>query len=333
MLRPRELIEVFGRQHPGCWDALREVQEADPGRPPPYVFATIEQAGRAWTRAARAQRANTQRQDPYPLRAMSLLPGLAAWRLTQTVYRFDPDLYAALLRTPVAGPLPGDLLQRLPGWCVWIDTPGMDVATTAGARVAVTGIFAWVDRHPNGHDLLCVAMDAGFQVGVTHLRLAGTVEQGLASVAADWQAGAARGTAQNPPPAGWAAEAERVLGPVLSLLLYLCADAADYTRPPEPAPRRIKGRVRLVPPERPTMVPVGERLGAALRRAAAAADPADGPVQGRARPQPHVRAAHWHTFLRGPRTGERRREVRWLPPIGVRVHLGEDLAAVVRRVK
>jgi len=45
---------------------------------------------------------------------VAILGGLASWRLSQGVYRFDPVLYENLINTPVAGDIPVDVLLRLP---------------------------------------------------------------------------------------------------------------------------------------------------------------------------------------------------------------------------
>ena len=38
--------------------------------------------------------------------------GLAAWRMTQGIYRIDPTLYAALSETPIAGDIPAQSTIR-----------------------------------------------------------------------------------------------------------------------------------------------------------------------------------------------------------------------------
>ena len=53
------------------------------------------------------------------------LAALGAWRVTQGIYRFDPDLYLAIIETSVDGDLPHDVLYRMPEWCVYVETPGM----------------------------------------------------------------------------------------------------------------------------------------------------------------------------------------------------------------
>lgn len=340
MIPPRAIVEDFGREHPGIWDAIRDVVSARTERRtsvtvPPWCYVTAEEACVSFYLLTRTHgRPNAAWFARY-LRPIALAPGLAAWRLTQGVYRFDEALYAALVATPVRGRLPAKLLLRLPAWAVYIESPGLVFGEAVTQSAEMRGFFAWVEQARDGLEILGVAVDCpGFKLAVIHMALSGTIEEGVAWTVQEWRTGAARGLVDDPPP-GWEEAAALALGPMLSLLLYLCAGEADYVAPPRPTPVRIKGRMRIPPPDRPTIIPVGERIGAALRAARPAdpREPGDGPIQGRASPVPHVRAAHWHTFLSGPRGGERRRELRWLPPIGVRLDLGSDLAATVRPVK
>lgn len=50
---------------------------------------------------------------------------MAAWRSTQGIYRFDADVYEAVVNTPVDSGFPLDALLHLPEWCVYIETPGL----------------------------------------------------------------------------------------------------------------------------------------------------------------------------------------------------------------
>ncbi|GAP39068.1 hypothetical protein ISF6_0933 [Piscinibacter sakaiensis] len=99
----------------------------------------------------------------------------------------------------------------------------------------------------------------------------------------------------------------------------------------------------MFPADWPSTWDVGVRLGAALRQAYQAAETGGGGAGGtHAGPRAHVRRAHWHTILSGPRlrddgsaipSGERRADLRWMPPIPVNVQDLEQLPATVRRVE
>ena len=122
-----------------------------------------------------------------------------------------------------------------------------------------------------------------------------------------------------------------------NLVLYLCAEEADIA--PEGVGARRKGVARLqaqdVPVDPALRVrkwDVGYRVGTALRLARQAnegdvRESGTGPS-----PRPHVRRAHWHTFLYGPRDGEQIRKVKWLPPIPVRVSDPDDLVPTLHQV-
>jgi hypothetical protein len=124
------------------------------------------------------------------------------------------------------------------------------------------------------------------------------------------------------------------IAPMVSLLLYLCSESADYRRPPPPKSKRNKQGERLLAPVRPTTWDVGARIGAALRRARDAEHEFSGePSAAGTRPRAHIRRAHWHTFWTGPRDGERTPLVKWLPPIPVNVDDLDAMPAVVHPVR
>jgi hypothetical protein len=259
---------------------------------------------------------------------IGLLAALAAWRPTQGIYRFDPGIYAALATSPLSGDLPCDLLRRMPAWCVYIETPAEFMA--AGYH----GFLAHLEYDPSdGLEELRFLLDPDSGLVPVPLHLG---RWSLAS-ALDEMGRVARANAVAsgmPAPANLGALADR-FAPMVSLLLYLCSEEADDARPARPRAKRTKQGWKIFPPDRMSTVDVGLRIGAALR--AHRADPVEStgvPTGERARPGAHVRSAHWHTFLRGPRDGEQERFVKWLPPIGVNLCLGDaEPTAVVRPVK
>lgn len=56
----------------------------------------------------------------------ALLGALVAWRPTKGIYRFHPELYESLIETDLEGDVPADVLLRLPGWAVYIETPASE---------------------------------------------------------------------------------------------------------------------------------------------------------------------------------------------------------------
>ena len=92
---------------------------------------------------------------------VSRLAALGAWRVTRGIYRFDPDLYAALIDTPLTGDLPDALLYRLPSWGIYVETPGL---TYAG--FPLLGYYAHLNQHQNGSTELRLVIDSDHE---THL--------------------------------------------------------------------------------------------------------------------------------------------------------------------
>ena len=177
MSRPSEVLNAFGRAHFGAWKALDRLRAARHREWPPYVFAPLDIAGLAIIEALRETRQPLPKAAWEIIGPASELAGLAAWRITQQVYRFDPDLYAALLATPITGEIPGEHFRRLPAWCVYVETPGLTAPLVGGGDEPLHGVFAWLDwRKDRGEDILTLGLDTDAQLAVGHVPLVGTLE-------------------------------------------------------------------------------------------------------------------------------------------------------------
>lgn len=244
------------------------------------------------------------------------LAAMAAWRVTQGVYRFDPEVYQALLGTSMRDRLPCEVLMYLPEWCVYMETPGIEWLGSP-----LYGVFAHLewDRRTDTAELRLV-MDS--DEALTPMMLSLEHEQILSSVDAAIHH------------RGLAAVAADSLEPILSLLLYLCSTNADLgdVRPMPPQPVKTKRGPRRFPPNDATVVEVGYRLGGVIRAAQAPGERPEGGGTGQP-PDPHIRKAHWHTYWMGPRDGDRTPDVRWMPPIPVNMRDQIPEWATVRRVE
>lgn len=273
---------------------------------------------------------------------VGLLGALAAWRVTQGIYRYDPALYEALVSTPIAGDLPVEPLYRLPQWCVYIETPDM-VWTLAGEHRPLHGVWASLDWAEGRPDDLRLVLDTARTpadaldpwhgcIPMPLILGAGGIAAAIERVIANGIEEARKHGLVVPADQADARPVASMLAPIVSLVLYLCADEPDLSGLPDnPRPKRTKGGWRLFPADRLTTWDVGVRIGAALRRAYQQAEIEQQEMleSGRARPRAHVRRAHWHTFLAG--AGRLERRVRWLPPIAVNIS-DEPLPAVIRSV-
>lgn len=164
------------------------------------------------------------------------LGALAAWKMTQGIYRFAPSLYRALIDTPVTGDIPHNMLYRLPEWCEYLETPDM-----AWGNGALHGFFAHLEHDPNNGRAelrLLLNADEALQPVPLHLGAWSLAE----SVARAVDVANIHLLGLGLPRAG---VEERVelrswAEPLMSLLLYLCAENAEIgdgeRRPMMPQP-------------------------------------------------------------------------------------------------
>lgn len=138
-------------------------------------------------------------------------------------------------------------------------------------------------------------------------------------------------------PAGPISGMTEIAEPLVSVVLYLCSEAAEVAgpagrRPGKPARTKTKAGVRTFAPGSPTEWNVGYRMGAALRAARAWKGGEGEPAGERRGPVGHIRRAHFHGYWVGPKA-EQRFVLKWLPPIPVNLDNLDDLVPTVRQVK
>lgn len=255
---------------------------------------------------------------------ISLLAALGSWRYTQSIYRFHPETFFQLQKTKMSGDLPCEVLTRLPEWCLYIDTPEF---TLLGE--SVFGFFVHLERDANtGRDELRFLLDTktGLQPFIIHLG-AWPLEESLQRVkqeAVSWM--------NDVQIRLYEAKYDRtaaatVAGRLLSLVLYLCSSDPEYRgsiRARQPSPKRTKKGWRLFPADKPRYFDIGYEIGERILKARSQVfSTAD---CGRARPKPHIRRPHWHTYWTGPRTAGQTMDFRWLPAIPVNSDLVDEMA-------
>jgi hypothetical protein len=277
-------------------------------------------------------------QSPHQAQHIGILGALAAWRVTQGIYRFDPTTFDAIWKTPVTGDIPTEVLFHLPEWCVYIPTPDQ---TWQGATL--NGFFAHLEHDMNDRRIeLRLVLDVTESFGDQLLVM--PIHLGKGGVAAGVEAMLKEASHQFPvsvqTPEVEAQNLSNDVSPLVSLVLYLCSQAAEIKEagngkrvPSHPKPLKTKKGMRIFPPNQPTRWEVGYRLGAALRQALLEHEPGEA-TGTHASPRPHIRRAHWHSFWVGKRDQPNARSVtlKWLPPIPVNVQDVEDLTTTVRDV-
>lgn len=341
--RPRAHLKVAGHFYPTAWrqtDMFRADRGVDLPNWPDWCFLPLA--------AAYSIVCADAGMLTLPLHLVSdvaWLGALAAWRVTQGIYRFDPAVYDAVRQTAASGDIPCEVLYQLPEWCVYIETPDMNWGGDA-----LHGVWAHLEWDANSERTelrLLADLDCGLVPFILNLG-AWSLSEAIARAF-----GEARHNLGSVPGIAFSGELDKladarsslhaVVEPILSLLLYLCSQAGEIgdgkRRPLNRVPLRIQRGTRLFAPARPTMWNVGVRMGAALRRSVQAQEAGIG--GGHTGPRAHIRRAHWHGFRSGPTrrsdgteipTAERKFDLRWLPPIPVNVGDAGDLPATVRVV-
>lgn len=326
--RPRRLLIEMGKRYPDAWrlyDQFRQARGTSLPDWPDYVYCPMAAA------YAIASGGTDNVLLPEQADAIAHLAALSAWRITQGVYRFDPALYSALIDTPMRGDLPCDLLHHIPEWCVYIETP--DIVALGGTRIH--GAFVHLEFVPDSaRDELRMLLDTedGLVAIPMHLGPWPLAEAIARALDVSRARAVVHGIALVP---GLGAVMREAVEPILALVLYLCSEAPDIDgSPANPEPKRTKKGWRLFPAQAPRVWDVGARIGAAIRHAYQAREmgqePEIDPDTGRARPRPHMRRAHWHTYWSGP--GRSTPVLRWVPPTCINLDY-QPLPTVVRPVR
>jgi hypothetical protein len=303
------ILETFGRLYPDAWKQVDDLRANRKGLGgwPDWCFLPLAGAHAIVSRGRSLPPGE-------PIGHVGVLGALAAWRVTQGIYRFDPTVLDALWETPVTGDIPTEVLFHLPEWCVYIPTPEQ---TWKGRPLH--GAFAHLEHDVNDQRMelrlvLDVAGPQGNDLDVLPLHLGqGGVSGAVAAMLRESGRYVPIPEVSMEPLVGGLTDE---VSPLVSLVLYLCLQAAESRaagggnrRPVRPQPVRTKKGVRLFPPDRPKPWEVGYRLGAALRRAVSEAVPTPGMSGTQASPRPHIRRAHWHSYWIGRRDQPEARSV------------------------
>lgn len=317
-MRPRPLVALSkaAADYPGAW-RLYDGFRAERGRKVPdwpgWCFAPLAVAYAVASQGHSRARALTA-EGMRAAEDVARIGALAAWRPTQGIYRFAPEVFAALAATSLEGDLPADVLYTLPEWCVYVEAQDMSLDGEP-----IWGWWAHLENDANTGVVelrLLLDLDSGL-LGIPLELGQGGIVGALAALEAEAHRRAPLGMAvprSTPEIRGILAE---MVSSLVSVTLYLCSGSTDLVdpkrpgaQPAEPKAKRTKKGPRLFPPKAPTVWRAGFTLAQSLR--AASVSEGEG-----AHVRAHVRRAHWHTIWTGPkdRPELRRRELRWFHPI------------------
>ena len=286
MQNPLAFLDYFSRKYPGIWKRLIEIHfmkgRGLPGWPD-WCFIPIAGA------YAVISGGGSSRVPPKQIQDVAAITALSAWRLSQGIYCFDETVYRELLKTSLDGDLPVEILYRLPEWCIYVETPGMDW----------DGFFVHLEWDANSGrtELRFVFLaNKGFFIFPLHIEAGSLYDAVRAAVhGSKMQQAPFSGFPHALVPNENIWDIVQKIRPCLALVIYLCSSTAEY-KGPSPKPNKIKPKktkkgLKLFPLPKPVIWKVGESVGTEIRQAIER-----GNVQARTSPRPHIRRAHLYWF-------------------------------------
>lgn len=333
--RPLQILRDIGHKYPLAWawyDRFRQERGKEVPDWPDWCYCPMASAYSIISQDSNLNGNLAASRD------ISILAALAAWRVSQGIYRFDTTLAAAIMDTPITD-LPINVLYRLPEWCVYVEAPPDLLYYDEG----LNGFFAHLEHDVNtGRSELRLVFDKknGEVFGLPlHLTVNNLVESINLAIAEGKKQPLRNGhpfvTAMFPSD-HIGIELAGIITPIINLLLYTCtvnADLGGRAAPERPKAKKTKRGWRLFATDKPTVWDVGVRLGAALRAAYLGQQTefsSEVSGSGRVRPRAHIRRAHWHTYLTGE--GKTDRILKWLTPVLVNVEDLSPLPVTMRKV-
>jgi hypothetical protein len=254
--RLKNYLAQIARKYPEIWKQVDDFHsERGKSLPdwPEWCFFPLAGAVAITSRGAHPIEA--MKADPDFSKDIAIVGALAAWRVTQGIYRFHPELFKAVWETPLEGELPLDLLFRLPEWGVYVETPGQKCYGDPPP-----GFFAHLEHDVNdGRRELRLLLDTGIALLGIPLHLSGkTIQGAIERAQQEVDAVASRHHQRR---ASLDLENQKLLGesikPLVSLVLYLCSVGSDLmdhggnaVTPVKPRPVKTKKGVRFFAAER-----------------------------------------------------------------------------------
>lgn len=258
-----------------------------------------------------------------PLNAFdaAIMAALAAWRPTQGVYRFDQTVAEHLISTTNDSDLPSNILFALPEWCLYIETP----PSCFMLEERIHGFFVHLDFNPkNNSNHLKLLIDTDNQL----LPLSFEIKEST-NILQQVNAMIASYCSKNAPlwlsyctPVDFALKLTQAISPCISLLLYLCSENSDisgdktrFTSRIKPTLIKTNKGLRMFAAPGVTIWHVADSLGNKIREYHTV-----GNGSSHESPRPHIRKAHWHTFLTGPKNNMQRSIIlHWIPPLPINI--------------
>lgn len=334
--RIRNHVRAMGQKYPHAWEQLSMFRsmrgDKDLGYWPAWCYVPVAGA------YAVVSGGGHNRVGPDNIPDVSLVAALGAWRLSQGIYVFHPEIVDALWSTEFRDKLPTEVLFSLPEFCLYFVWP----SGTGLFGFDLHGFFVYLEHDAGtGEAELRIVMDCSDGVLIPqffHLR-SDSIQENL-DATEQYIIEQIRKSGGDPTVYtgmnGSGDVMRRDWGRVLSMVLYLCVvnleirDASGKNQAPRrPVPVKTKKGFRIFPPDFATVWEVGHVTGEKILAAREETEEREiRDTEERWSPRPHLRKAHWHSFWTGPRKegaeNNRKLILKWLYPVLVGAKGGID---------
>lgn len=320
---PLRAVKEFADKYPGCWDKVEFVRDGKGGELPDWDdICYVPLAG--------TQGILSEMYGDKNLNTASLFAALASWRQYKEIYTFSDELLDMLysqsgddIKVPV------DILYQIPYQCIYIGLSQDD---------AERGVFVFFEQDMETFEmelrftLIEGAPGGGYKLignHWLHIKDGWTISDGMDAAR---QMMLERNADKPITPAQIDLQVkhnDKIVRPLLQLVLYICAANADIEENPEQKNITRKPSKGTKPKDAFREIQkwdVGVKISRSIRRAkgqAQAQDQEDGAEQdepngsGKNKShRPHTRRGHWHHFWIGKKDGpDRKLILHWIAPM------------------
>lgn len=288
--------------------------------------------------------------DKMRINLVNRLQVLGTWKQTQGIYRLDEVFFNHLVKTPIAGEIPVEILYYLPEWCVYVQFPDNNLFMPKAK-----GFFALLDYDSTiENPILVIYIDYDYYFSTNSLNLKGDIKNSFNFTRTFLEGlGNRVGVPSDEHkkllnPQQNEEGTENLFSPIISILLYLCSESADIKDREGKKPSLVKSvnpslisNLSTLPVYTPTIWEVGFRVGPILNPLKQQSSKKDLVKEDLAKdsleqvehssPKPHVRRAHWHGYWVGSKE-EKKFILKWLHPILVNTQHSDNIISTERKV-
>ena len=281
---------------------------------------------------------------------MNMLAATGPWVVGRGIYRFDPDFCEELAKTEMTK-IPYQQLMNMPEWCTYIPYVHDRLPENIkGQFEEYDGFFAYLEEDDRYHvpelrisNVKISQDESGRDKIVLEPIFIELISEDLdvCTHRIDFNALENEEIGENKSNNYKQLLQDQILY-CLQLLLCICAENIEKTPVNLPAQKTNRQHLKDSQDSNEYMDScrkweVGTRIGAAIRswkseKKSGTHDAYHG-GQRHQKPRPHLRRAHWHTYLTGPRSEEQKRVLRWISPLEINVVIEDEMPTVLHSVK